>query len=191
MNVASQFDLITSSCEPTVHLGFIKAEDRGAGDLILTNVATRLIAAGFKVHGAVQSNSERADGDRCDMDIVVLPSGQKKRVSQALGPGSSGCRLNNDALEQAVAGAKEGFTPGADLLIINKFGKQEAGGGGFRDLIGDAVTWGVPVLTCVSHLNYQEFMQFSAGMETQLPADETALLEWVHQAAKRTQSPLI
>ncbi|MGH1356523.1 MAG: DUF2478 domain-containing protein [Thalassovita sp.] len=184
MNIATRIDDHAAYPEPPVRLGYITSQSRGAGDIILTEVATRLLSAGHKVYGAVQNNTERTDGDRCDMDIVVLPGGQQLRVSQALGPGAKGCRLDNGALAQAVADVEKGFSPQADLLVVNKFGKQEAIGGGFRDLIANALSWGVPVLTSVNALNLDAFKQFAAGIETQLQPDDAQIAEWVRGASK-------
>lgn len=164
--------------EPKVYLGYIQSDERGAGDLVLTRVAERLRAAGTTVHGAIQCNTERADGGLCDMDVSILPNGRVLRVSQNLGREARGCRLDAAALEQAVADVKQSFSPTAALLLINKFGKQEAAGGGFRGLIGDAIGWGVPVLTSVNRLNIDAFEAYTAGTATKLPAREEALLEW-------------
>jgi nucleoside-triphosphatase THEP1 len=159
-------------------LGYILFQDRGVGDTVLTRVADRLIAQGLRVCGATQVNRNRRDEQRCDMDIRILPEGPEIRVSQSLGPGARGCRLDSGALESAVARVGASFGPNADLLIVNKFGKQEACGVGFRTLIGDAIALGVPVLTCVNAQNHEAFDQFSAGMHVRLEACETALVDW-------------
>jgi nucleoside-triphosphatase THEP1 len=159
-------------------LGYIQSQGRGSGDSILSNVADRLIAEGLRVYGVVQANRERPDGQPCDMDIRVLPDGPEFRVSQSLGLGARGCRLDSGALETAVASVSASFGPDADLLIVNKFGKQEASGAGFRALIGEAIALGVPVLTCVNALNQDAFDQFSAGLQVRLEACEAALFDW-------------
>lgn len=159
-------------------VGYIRSEHRGVGDIVLSTVAERLIAQGVRVHGAIQVNRDRHDGRRCDMDIRILPEGSEIRVSQSLGLGARGCRLDSGALEMAVARVGASFGPAADLLIVNKFGKQEACGAGFRTLIGEAITLGVPVLTCVNALNQGAFDQFSAGLQMRLDACETTLNDW-------------
>ncbi|WP_232281589.1 DUF2478 domain-containing protein [Sagittula stellata] len=159
-------------------LGYIRSEDRGVGDMLLSHVAERLIAQGLRVHGAIQVNRDRHDGQRCDMDIRLLPEGREIRVSQSLGLGARGCRLDSGALETAVACVGASFAPDADVLIVNKFGKQEACGAGFRTLIGEAISMGVPVLTCVNAMNQTAFDEFSAGFQVRLDACETTLLNW-------------
>lgn len=178
--VASRAPHLTAeACPPEPPLlGYIQSRDRGADDMILSSVADRLIAQGMRVYGAIQINRERRDGQRCDMDIRILPDGPEIRVSQSLGLGARGCRLDSGALETAVARVGASLGASADLLIVNKFGKQEAGGAGFRTLIGDAISRGVPVLTCVNALNQEAFDQYSAGFQVRLDARETALVDW-------------
>lgn len=170
----------TAEANPVMRplLGYIRSEDHGSSDTVLRNVAERLIAQGVRVCGAIQVNRDRRDGQRCDMDIRILPDGPEIRVSQSLGLGARGCRLDSGALETAVARVGASFGPNADLLIVNKFGKREACGAGFRALIGDAITSGVPVLTCVNAMNQEAFDQFSAGLQVRLEASETALVNW-------------
>ena len=167
-------------------LGHIRSEDRGSGDTVLRNVAERLISQGVRVCGAIQVDRDRRDGQRCDMDVRILPEGPEIRISQSLGLGARGCRLDSSALETAVARVGASFGPNADLLIVNKFGKREACGAGFRALIGDAITCGVPVLTCVNAQNQEAFDQFSAGLQVRLEASETALVNWYRSSR---QSP--
>ncbi len=190
MNIANPFDIHSMQQGPPLQLGYIQSQDRGAGDIVLTDVAFKLMAAGYTVCGAVQCNTERSDGDRCDMDIILLPGGQKTRVSQALGPGATGCRLDNGALEQAVADVETRITPRADLLVINKFGKQEALGGGFRGLIATALSWGIPVLTSVNALNQDAFLEFSAGFEIEVQADASQIVDWFHVASRARNGQL-
>ncbi len=162
-------------------LGFVQTTKRGAGDRVLCRVAHQLIARGLNVQGTVQVNTERQDDQLCDMDIEVLPSGRQLRISQSLGSGARGCRIDSAALETAVALVSENMGPETDLLVINKFGKREASGSGFRAVIGEAIALGVPVLTMVNGFNKGAFYEFSGGHHQELPADEIAILEWCLQ----------
>lgn len=114
----------------------------------------------------------------CEGDIFVLPDGPRLAIAQNLGPGSRGCRINPDALERAVALCEARVGGQTSLLLINKFGKQECEGRGFRNLIGEALARGVPVLVGVNKLSLEDFLAFSDGAAQQVPATEAALLEW-------------
>ena len=160
-------------------LAYITASDRGEGDRLLARVARCLQGEGIALAGVVQENTETAPDRPCIMDLRLLTDGRLIRISQSLGPLASGCRLDAAGLEEAaglVSSALSNLRPG--LLIVNKFGKQEVEGRGFRPVIVEALDLGVPVLTCVSHKNRDGFDRFVAGAAQVLPLDEAAVLDW-------------
>ncbi|WP_114965344.1 DUF2478 domain-containing protein [Alkalilacustris brevis] len=159
-------------------LGYVRGAGRGAADRLLTDVAQTLIAQGWPVAAAVQVNVERFPDRPCDMELHVLSVGEVVRISQHLGPQARGCRLDPAGLEQAVGLLETALAGQPRLMIINKFGKQEAEGRGFRPLIGQALAAGVPVLTAVSAANHTAFEAFADGMAEQLPDDRAAVLAW-------------
>ena len=160
-------------------IAYTMTSRRGDTDLLLSEVADRLQAQGVKICGTVQINTERADSHRCDMDVRVLPGGPVIRISQSLGKEARGCRLDPNALETAVVQAKSALLQGAEVLIINKFGKHEAGGRGFRDLIAEAMMLDVRVLVGTNELNKQVFLDFTGGEAILLPPLVDPLLAWV------------
>jgi len=161
-----------------MHLAYVMTDTRGTTDRLLTAFSHRLIAAGSHLAGVAQTNTECADDTLCDMDVQVLPDGPTIRISQSLGTGSRGCRLDPSALEQAVALVMKSLDHEPDLLVVNKFGKHEAEGRGFRPLIGDALGRGIPVLAGVNTLNHGAFMEFTQGIGTRLDAAPEALDNW-------------
>ena len=167
-----------------MHIAHVSLPGRGANDRFLSLIADRLTARGLRLAGTVQSNVERADRARCDMDILVLPDGPVLRISEDRGDLARGCRLDAGALEEAVLGVTRAL-PGADLLIVNKFGKQEAEGRGLAPVIADALERGIPVLLGVNGLNLPAFEAFAGGLSAALPPDEAAVLDWCGQHARR------
>ena len=162
-----------------MEIGFCLAPERGDADRLLAGVAETLVAQGLRVCGIVQVNTLHPDRSRCDMDIAVLPRGPVIRISQTLGAGAGACRLDAGALETAVALVAASLDRGADVLILNKFGKQEAVGRGFHGLIAEAVAQGVPVLLRVNHRNMPAFQAFSAGFATALAPDAGQMIAWL------------
>ena len=160
-----------------MRLAYTMTEGRGALDPLLHAVAGDAFARGLRLAGIVQINRDRP-GDRCDMDALVLPDGPEVRISQSLGPAARGCRLDPEGLETAVAAAEARLLAGADLLIVNKFGKQEAAGRGFRPLIALALERGTDVLVGVNALNLDALLDFAGDLATRLPAERDALLSW-------------
>jgi len=161
-------------------LAHVTAPGRGATDRLLGDVAGRLAAEGLRVLGALRP----ADGATgfCDSDLWLLPDGPRRRITQRLGAGSTACRMDAGALEDAVGQvAARLAATGADILILNKFGLREAEGHGFRALIGAALGQRVPVLIGVSDTHRAAFDLFAGGMATALPPDAAAVAGWVRR----------
>mgnify|MGYP000397319923 CR=1 FL=1 len=157
----------------------MSADGAGRTDLLLDGLSRRATARGLRLCGTVQINSDCAPGRPCDMDVRILPDGPVIRISQSLGPEARGCRLDPDALEQAVARSAARLAGGCDLLIVNKFGKQEADGRGFRGLIAEALGTDIPVLVGVNRLNLDRFEAFTDGIAEPVAADSGALDAWL------------
>ena len=171
-----------------MNLAYTMAPGRGDTDLILFKLATVLAARGLRCCGTVQINSERGDTGPCDMDVRVLPDGPILRISQDLGRASHGCRLDPAALEPAVGLVSASMGQGSDLLIVNKFGKHEAQGRGFRTVIAEALSKGIPVLVGINALNLSAFEEFAEGLATRLPPEPTALESWIVQMTGSTMA---
>ncbi|MDH3265267.1 MAG: DUF2478 domain-containing protein [Paracoccaceae bacterium] len=159
-------------------IAYMKAPGRGDTDLLLARVADLLAARGVRTCGTVQFNSEREDCGPCDMDVKVLPDGPVIRISQSLGREARGCRLDPHALETAVGLVGASLDAGADVLIVNKFGKHEAEGRGFRGLIAEAQARGIPVLVGLNHLNEDPFHEFTGGVAMEVAPVSEDLLGW-------------
>jgi len=161
-----------------VNIAYTMAPGRGDIDLLLQRVSRSLVSNGFRPAGTAQVNIERADAGPCDMDVVVLPDGPTLRISQSLGAASKGCRLDPQALETAV-GLVQARLPASDCLIVNKFGKHEAEGRGFRPVIAEALALDLPVLVGVNQLNLGAFEAFTGGMARRLVPDPELLETWL------------
>lgn len=158
-------------------LAYTMMPGKGDMDLLLSQLSENLRARGVTCAGVVQRNVDCGPDRRCDMDLTVLHSGDVLRISQSLGAGARGCRLDPAALEQAVAATSEALGD-ADLLLINKFGKHEAQGRGFRPLIGEAMAADVPVLCGVNGANLAAFQEFTGGLAVEVAPDLDALMSW-------------
>lgn len=159
-------------------LGYVMADRRGEVDALLLRLGQDLLARGWPLSGVVQMNRELRAGRACDMDLQVLGHDHVVRISQDLGPHARGCRLDTAALERAVGLVDGALERAPALLIINKFGKSEAEGRGFRDVIGRALSNGVPVLTGVAGAHLDAFLAFSDGMAEPVAPELAALQDW-------------
>jgi nucleoside-triphosphatase THEP1 len=164
-------------------LGYISLPGRGANDLFLAQVVESLQGR-LRMSGTVQTNTARADRQKCDMDLRLLSSGEVLRISEDRGALARGCTLDTSVLAQAVV-ATEAALPCADILIVNKFGKTEAEGGGFAPLIGAAICMDLPVLVGVNGLNLPAFEGFADGLATALPTNIPTVIDWCLSAGLR------
>lgn len=161
-----------------MQLAYLSSDQPGEIDRLLSEAAGVLQERGVRLAGIVRDWREQPDDGACDSTVRVLPDGPRVRITQDLGAGSSGCRLDPRALAEAVSLVEAGAPQRAELFILNKFGPEEAGGKGFVELIGSALAHGVPVLVGVGRASLPAFEQFADGMATALPAELPALLAW-------------
>lgn len=169
-----------------MNLGYVTLAGRGRTDALLAAVVARLEAAGLRLAGTVQSNIQRADRALCDMDLRLLPDGPVVRISQDRGPEARGCRLDAGVLEQSVLWV-ERTLDGAEMLVVNKFGKQEAEGKGLAPVIAEALGRGLPVLVGVNGLNLPAFLAFAEGLAAELRPEPEAVAAWC-LAARATEA---
>lgn len=157
----------------------------GAADAMICELADGLAAGGMRLAGAVQANLDRGADCACDMDLRLLGVDHAPiRISQSLGGGSSGCRLDPGALERAAALASGRVAEGGvDLVIVAKFGRQEAVGRGFRQLIAEALEADLPVLLHVPPEQLSEFQEFAGDFAERLAPG--ALVAWCGAVARR------
>lgn len=153
-----------------------------AADAALLAAVGQLRAEGLAMAGAIQHNVDRADRCLCDMVLEDLGSGRHIEISEFRGPEARGCRLDTVALEEAAGLATASLDRGAALVIVNRFGKREAAGHGFRQLIEAAVARGVPVIVAVSRDYAGHWRDFSASLDSELAADPEVIARWARSA---------
>ena len=143
---------------------------------LLAAVAAALGARGVRVAGVVQH--DLGPREMCGMELEVLPSGARMPMTQALGEGATGCRLDPAALAEAGAQVRAAIDTGPQLVVFNKFATQEVAGGGLRDEMAAAVLAGIPLLTAVAERYVDEWQGFTGGESTLLACTQEAMLAW-------------
>jgi nucleoside-triphosphatase THEP1 len=137
-------------------------------DPVMGRIADLLVYEGLQLAGFIQYNQPRSGRRRCDMVLQELASGEIISISQDRGPLARGCHLDVSELLRGMGLARQALARKPDLLLINKFGKSEGEGGGFRPLIADAIDLEVPVLVAVPWRNIDNWRLFSGDLSTEI-----------------------
>ncbi len=146
--------------------------DSDAADRALRDVAMTLTERGSRLAGLVQRNTARPGRSRCDMVLEELASGELIGISQDRGPLARGCALDVGQLLGAMQIVRAALGTGPDLVILNKFGKTEAEGAGFRPLIAEAIEAGLPLLIAVPWRNIESWRLFAGTMAREIDLDQ-------------------
>jgi hypothetical protein len=74
---------------------------------------------------------------------------------------------------------------GADLVIVNRFGRQEREGKGLSYLIERALSADIPVVIAVPSHRFADWIKFADGMSVKLHCDLGSLKVWWDGVAAR------
>jgi len=166
-------------------LAYVTTEIRGEIDRLLSETAERLLSEGMRLSGVVKIlEDDPKYAHACDMDLRVLPDGPFISITQSLGEGSTGCRLDPAGISEAVAAVEQRQAAQTDLFILNKFGPQEADGHGFCGAIGDTLARDIPVLVGVGTASRAAFDKFAEGLAEPLAPNVDSIYKWCCQVAK-------
>lgn len=138
-------------------------------DPVMLRIASHLQALGCALAGFVQRNRARPGRRRCDMVLEDLATGTEITISEDRGAMARGCHLDLGQLLHGAELGRAALDAGADILIINKFGKSEGEGGGFRPLIAEALQREVPVLVAVPWRNIDSWRLFAGAFAREVP----------------------
>src|SRR3974390_2163331 len=166
-------------------IGAVVYDDGLFADALITQCAAGLVASGYRLGGVVQSNAHRHGQRRCDMYVKDLLGGNEIKISLDRGNEARGCRLDPDAFARLDAWIERAVLERVDLLIINKFGKEEAHGRGLRSVIAEALIAEIPLVIGVSIRNLCDFVTFVGDAATHLRPDIEAITAWSRNPIER------
>jgi hypothetical protein len=165
----------------------VYANDQRPDD-ILRSFAMEVRARGHRVTGLVQLDGHCSDGQ---LAVMVLHTGERIGLLENRGTGAKGCRLDVQRLLNAGSKVADAIGDGADLVVINRFGKQEQGGKGLRFLIEQALGAEIPVVVAVAQSAFPAWTQFSDGMSVKLACNTRALRAWWQSVSGQVHIPVI
>lgn len=152
--------------------------DEQQPDPILREFAARLMDQGHRLLGLVQKGHCEGPATR-ELFATLLHNGDDVPLFQDLGSCAMGCKLDVNQLLRAGVSISEALAnDGADILIINRFGKLEKEGKGLLFLIEQALSANIPVLIAVPNAHLDCWMEFSGGLGEALACDTQAITQW-------------
>ncbi|GLH81429.1 hypothetical protein SSBR45G_63380 [Bradyrhizobium sp. SSBR45G] len=151
---------------------------------LLADFAVRLAGAGLRVSGVIESSADKAKPCKAMM-LRSLDDDRLFSISQDLGPGSQACNLDPEGLVLACAAVQQSIISGTDVVILSKFGKQEAAGGGLADAFGSAIAAGIPIITAVSPAMMEAWRGFAGPYAECVHADTARSPGWIEAWAGR------
>lgn len=148
---------------------------------LLADAADGLKAAGLRVAGTL-AETHGMPHLACSAGFLRdIGSGQAYAMFLGAPPPGTTCHLDAAGVEGACA-AVLGQIAGSDVVVLSKFGKLEAQGGGLAPAFLAAMAAGKPILTSVSDLHWAAFHRF-APEAVRLRADAPAIRSWWMEAA--------
>lgn len=166
-------------------IGVVVYDDGLVRDALITRCATDLAASGYRLGGIVQSNAHRPGRRRCDMYVKDLLGGDEIKISFDRGNEARGCRLDPDAFARIDGWIERAVLEHVELLVINKFGREEANGRGLRTVLAEALIAEIPLLIGISPQNLSDFLTFVGNSATRLGPDIDAITAWCRNAIER------
>lgn len=151
-------------------------------DRLLEDLAHQWAADGLRLAGVVQHTLKQPTMPRCDMVLEDLGTRGIHPISVDRSIEVQGCRMEPGKIETLAMLASAAIQRGVDVLVLNRFGKNEAAGRGYRGAISDALSLGVPVLVGVSAANLAKWEAFAASGYHRLDVDRAAAQRWCADA---------
>jgi hypothetical protein len=152
-------------------------------DELLRAFAAHLNARGYRAVGLVQTSHHCVDGPK--LSATLVHTGQELQLFQDLGACAEGCRLDVGQLLDAGAQVASAIDEGCDLVIVNRFGRQEREGKGLSYLVEHALSADIPVVIAVPGHRFADWIKFADGMSVKLGCNRDALEAWWQAVSAR------
>jgi hypothetical protein len=153
-------------------------------DDFMAGIASGLRERGLRLGGVVQRNAGDCELGCAAMSLEDLASGRRFPISEDRGAGATGCRLDASGLAAAGGALAASLASALDLVLVNKFGRQEALGQGLRQEIAIAIAADLPVLIAVRDDMLPAWRDFAGEEWNELSAEAATVEAW---AAARTR----
>ena len=156
---------------------------------LLEDVSRTLAAHGLNLAGVLQKSVTPEGSSEKNVCLSSLRGSWEMPVLQDRGQHAQGCRLDPHAITDVAGRLAADLKAGADILIVNRFGRAESEGYGLRQVLEQAVCDGIPVLLAVREDYVSAWEEFHGGMGELLPMDRDAVLAWCDAVCVPVKSP--
>ncbi len=153
-------------------------------DAVLFASVDLLRSNGVRVAGLLQRFGEPLPGGKRSMYVEDLSSGERIRLDLPRGPEASGCTLDPDGLNRAACALRSAITQRPDVLMVNRFGKQEAEGHGMRAELAETVSSGLPTVVAIHQSLVVEWEKFLGEPGHLLQPEPTDIVNWFRQRVR-------
>ena len=156
---------------------------------LLEDVSRTLAQRGLNLAGVLQKAVFPEGRDEKNVCLSSLRGDWEMPVLQNRGQHAQGCRLDPHAITDVAGRLAVDLKAGADILIVNRFGRAESEGYGLRQVLEQAVCEDIPVLLAVREDYVSAWEEFHGGMGELLPLDRDTVQSWCDAVCAPVKSP--
>lgn len=140
--------------------------------------------AAYRLAGYVQFRGKDPASTAQLVYYRALFSGYEQALTQNRGPFARACKLDSNAMVHLATRLEQHVLAGPDALIIARFGRTEAEGGGLRDVISTALHRNIPTLVAIRGEYQGAWEDYHGGLAHELPLDVDVATRWLSAAIK-------
>ncbi|MBA2126020.1 hypothetical protein DLM45_07260 [Hyphomicrobium methylovorum] len=159
---------------------------------LFLEVVDTWLAEGVRVAGLIEEPISAVEQVCSAGALRVIGTDERHSIFLDAPPAGTSCHVDASGAEAASASVLRKIAA-ADIVVLSKFGKLEAGGGGIRPAFETAMRLGIPILTAVSEKHLDAWRAFAPVAEDLAP-NSTALFDWfaalrAHKAEAAVRRP--
>ncbi len=175
-------EMTTESLTGLPRIVAVQGAARNLTQALLSHLAVSWRARGLRIAGVVEEFT--VENARETVLLRDLKSGARYPLKQDLGSGSISCSLDLASLAAACLSVETAIEQGCDFVIISKFGKMEASGGGLAGAFYAAIAADRPIVTSVSPSLTEAWNGFANPLTKFVRPDYDAIETWRLALAK-------
>ena len=170
---------VSASDAPAPFAAAVYVPRQPRGDA-LGEFVRELKSAGIKVGGLLQEVVRNPDGSRDRIDTIDIATGKRVVINQTTPETlkSHLCSLDTAALAETTQVLRRAVAEGAQLIVVEKFGHQEAEGEGLASDILDVIASGVPMLVAVPETSFEAWQDRTGGLGVRLGFALDCFRDW-------------